>query len=162
MSDDNELKVMASILPAMESLNEEERARVINWLVQKLAIGIAQPKPILSAGAQHSGTQPLQGSLNITTDTIANITNAQSGTDLIMAAAAQLHLSQGKPKFTRQELVNEMRTAPGHFKETFINNLSKYLVGLTKADRLRLVGQNTYALSNKERQVMEAAIANAG
>jgi hypothetical protein len=55
-----------------------------------------------------------------------------------------------------------MRTAPAHFKETFVNNLSKYLTGLTKADRLRLVAADTYALSSKERQDLETKLAEAG
>jgi len=132
----------------------------INWLVQKLAIA-STPTQVKPTEIQSSGSS-FQGAVNVTTDTIANITNAESGADLILAAAAQIHFGQGKQKFTRQELITEMRTAPGHFKETFVNNMSKYLVGLTKADRLRLVGQNTYALSNKERQAMETALANAG
>lgn len=158
MSDDKELKVMATVLPAMESLDAEERKRVILWLTQKLSIELSGGRNI-SAPRQNE----IMGSASISasTDTIANLIGARSGPDLILAAAAHLHFSQNKQTFTRQDIVQEMRSAPGHFKETFVNNLSKYLVGLTKVDRLRLVGAHTYALSNKERQGLEAKLANA-
>ena len=54
-----------------------------------------------------------------------------------------------------------MRGAPAHFKDTFVANLTSYLTGLTKADRLRLIAAGTYALSSKERQELEAKLANA-
>jgi hypothetical protein len=101
------------------------------------------------------------GKFDQSTDTMANILGASSGPDLAVAAAAHLHLVKGKPKFTRQEIIAEMRTAPGHFKDSFSNNMSSYLNGLKTKDRLRLVAEDTYALSNKEKQALEAKLAQA-
>jgi hypothetical protein len=95
------------------------------------------------------------------TDTVATLLKAKSGPDLVIAAAAHLHFTKGKPKFTRQEIITEMRSAPGHFKETYVNNMTSYLTGLKGKDRLRLVGDDTYALSNKEKQEIETKLANA-
>ena len=160
MSGDKELQAMGSVLSAMEPLEADERKRVVCWLVQKLGIeGISGRAPQSSPG--NVATFAVTDKLDLSTDTIATIINAASGPDLIVAAAAHLHFAQGKAKFSRQELTAEMRTAPGHFKDTFINNLSKYLTGLTKADRLRLVAKDTYALANKTRQELETTLANA-
>lgn len=160
MSEDRELKAMATVLAALEPLDAEERQRIFSWLAQKLSVDGA---PGRGATKQHSarGFGGNGQALIHSTDTIATVIGAKSGPDLIVAAAAHLHFAEGKQKFTRQELTTEMRSAPAHFKETFVNNLSTYLTGLTKSDRLRLVGAHTYALSNKERQELETRLANA-
>lgn len=160
MAEDRELTAMATILAAMEPLETDERQRVFSWLAQKLSVANA---PNASAGRQQFGPVPNTNGpqLGHSTDTVATLIGVKSGSDLILAAAAHLYFVQGKQKFTRQELTTEMRSALAHFKETYVNNLSTYLTGLTKADRLRLVGSHTYALSNKERQDLEAKLANA-
>jgi hypothetical protein len=100
------------------------------------------------------------GKFDHSTDTISTITKVKSGTDLAVAAAAHLHFVKSKPKFSRSELIAEMRTAPSYFKESFVNNMTTYLTQLTKGtDRLRLVAADTYALSNKERQQLETKLA---
>ena len=160
MSNDQELTVMGTVLSAMEPLNEEERKRVLTWLTQKLAVEVASSRS--SSPFSQSNATAAAGGLDLSTDTIATVLGAKSGSDLIMAAAANLHFVQGKQRFSRQQLTAEMRTAPAHFKETFLNNLSKYLTGLTKSDRLRLVASDTYAISSKERQELEAKLISAG
>jgi hypothetical protein len=151
---------MGVVLSAMEPLNGEERKRVLAWLAQKLAVEVAPPRFSPSIAQANAATG--SSGLDLSTDTIATVLGAKSGTDLIIAAAANLHFVQGKQKFSRQQLTAEMRTAPAHFKETFLNNLSKYLTGLTKSDRLRLVASDTYAISSKERQELEAKLISAG
>jgi hypothetical protein len=160
MSDDRELKAMATLLEVMEPLEADERQRVFSWLVQKLAV---EGGPIRTPVRQQTGISVNANGQRFehSTDTIATLIGTKSGSDLIVAAAAHLHFAQGKQKFTRQELTTEMRSAPAHFKETYVNNLSTYLTGLTKSDRLRLVGAHTYALSNTERQGLEMKLANA-
>jgi hypothetical protein len=160
MSNDQELAVMGVVLSAMEPLSAEERKRVLTWLAQKLAVEVAAPRFVPSLH-QGNAASAVSG-LDLSTDTIATVLGAKSGPDLIIAAAANLHFVQGKQKFSRQQLTVEMRTAPAHFKETFVNNLSKYLTGLTKSDRLRLVASDTYAISSKERQELEAKLISAG
>ncbi len=107
------------------------------------------------------GSSGVGALLELSTDTIATLLGANSGPDLVIAAAAHLQFAKGKSKFSRQELIDEMRTAPNHFKETFVNNLSQYLARLGKADRLRSVATDTYALSSKEKTELEGKLANA-
>jgi hypothetical protein len=161
MSEDKELKAMGIILSAMEALEAEERKRVLSWLAQRLGVDARQVRPPALTPSTRSDAAGGEA-FEYSTDTVATLLNARSGPDLIIAAAAHLHFVKGKQKFTRQDLTAEMRSAPAHFKETFVNNLSSYLTGLTKADRLRLVAAGTYALSSKDRQELEARLANAG
>ena len=159
MSNDIELTAMGVVLSAMEPLNGDERKRVLTWLAQKLAVEVEPARFSQSLSQPNAATSA--GGLDLSTDTIATVLGAKSGPDLIIAAAANLHFVQGTQKFSRQQLTAEMRTAPAHFKDTFLNNLSKYLTGLTKSDRLRLVASDTYAISSKERQALEAKLINA-
>ena len=153
MAEDRELQAMGIVLSALQPLDGDERKRVLLWATQKLAVDapIAGSNPEPRADGR-------TGRLQLSTDTIANLIGASSGPDLVIAAAAHLHFAQGKSTFARRELSSEMRSAPSHFKATFLNNLSSYLAGLTRADRLRLSGPDIYALSNRERQNLEAKL----
>jgi hypothetical protein len=158
MPEDNELQAMGAVLSALLPLDSPERKRVLNWAMQKLAVDVQSS----NAGAQQPiGPMPPGAVGRYSNDTIANLIGATSGPDLIIAAAAHLHFSQGKATFTRRELAAEMRNSPSRFKYTFMNNLSAYLAGLTRADRLRLSANDTYALSNNERQNLESRLAAA-
>ncbi len=158
MADDQELLAMGTILAALQPLNVEERKRVLIWAAQKLS-GEAPVPAVQNLKLEQKSIGA--GQWNFSTDTIATIIGASSGPDLIIAAAAHLHFVQAKTTFSRHELTSQMRSAPSHFKTTFVNNLSAYLSGLTRADRLRLSGNDIYALSNKERQSLEAKLAAA-
>jgi hypothetical protein len=96
---------------------------------------------------------------DISTNTIATIIGAKTGPDLTIAAAAALTIVQGNDRFSRKDLLTEMQTAASFFKATYRNNFSSYLDRLVKGDRLRLVGQNTFALSAAEKNALEAKIA---
>jgi hypothetical protein len=101
------------------------------------------------------------GRFDHSTDTIANILGAKRGPDLMMAAAAHLHFVKGKETFTRKEIIAEMRTASGHWKSSYLANMTTNLNGLKSKERLRQISQGTYALSNKERQALGAKLAQA-
>lgn len=116
----------------------------------------ADPPPIKTDGA---GSSSSAGALDHSTSTIATIFGAKSGPDLIIAASACFTLVQGKDRFMRKELLGEMQTAASFYKATYNNNLSKYLDRLVKSDRLRLVADNTYAVSAKEKRALEAKLA---
>jgi hypothetical protein len=150
MAEDQELVAMGRILEAMEKLGPDEKLRVLNWAAQKFSIELRllPDREVIKRSTSGASEQSFEHS----TDTIATALGAKSGSDVVIAAAAHLHFVRGKQKFTRQELTSEMRTAPAHFKETFVNNLTSYLTGLTRSDRLRLVSTDTYAISSKERQ----------
>lgn len=99
------------------------------------------------------------GGLDHSTYAIAALLGAKSGPDLIIAAAANLTLTQGKETFSRQDISNEMKTATAYHKTTYISNLSKYLAQMVKADRLRPKGAKSYSLSFTERKKLEDTLA---
>jgi hypothetical protein len=101
------------------------------------------------------------GQFDHSTDTIATLLKADSGPDLVMAAAAHLHFVKGQPKFTRKQIVAEMKSSTSHYKKSYFGNLSTALTALTSKDRLRLLSKDTYAVSNTERTALEAKLANA-
>ena len=109
------------------------------------------------SGASSSAAGPA-----ISTNTIASLANANTGSDLVMAAMAHITLVQRKDVAARREILDEMKAAKTFYKETFSGNLSSYLDSLAKGKRLNLVAKETYALPNAERQNFERLIANAG
>lgn len=97
----------------------------------------------------------------ISTNTIASLSDATTGSDLVMAAMAHITLIQRKDVATRREILDEMKAAKTFYKDTFSGNLSSYLDSLAKAKRLNLVAKETYALPNSERQSFDRLIADA-
>jgi len=108
--------------------------------------------------AETGGGAPRDRKFDHSTDTIANILGAKSGSDLALAAAAHLHFKQKKENFTRREITKEMRGA-GHWKGSYGNNLTKYIETLKTKDQLRERSKDTFALSPKERQRLETDLA---
>lgn len=96
---------------------------------------------------------------DLTTNTIATLSDAKSGGDLVMAAAAFLTIAKGKERMMRSDLLVEMKSAVSFYKETYNKNLTATLNSLAKADRLRVIGKDTYAMSTVERQAQEEILA---
>jgi hypothetical protein len=104
----------------------------------------------MAASTQSSANQPqapAQPTLQLTTGSIASKLKASSGSDLLLAAAARLALAEGLASFTRSQLLKEMQTATTFYKKTYNNNLTKIIVALVKADKLREISNSTYSLS---------------
>jgi len=106
---------------------------------------------------EESGTPKL----HVTTNTIASLMNASSGSDLVMAAMAQLNLVQRKDTVARHELLEEMKSAKTFYKDSYSGNLTAYIDRLIKGRRLNLVAKETYSLPHSERQQFEQIIAAA-
>ena len=102
--------------------------------------------------------ESVQEALAHTTISIASRLSVKTGPDLIVAAAAKLTLVDHRERFSRHELVTEMKAAAAYYKKTYNNNLTQYLQRLEKADRLRSGGKNLYALSTAERSSLHALL----
>jgi hypothetical protein len=94
------------------------------------------------------------------TDTIATLLGPTSGPNLVLAAAAHLHFVKGEKRFSRKNISDEMKTAIGHYKDTFFANLTGTLKRLALDGKLHY-GSNMYTLSNTEAQALEAKLAQA-
>ena len=100
-----------------------------------------------------------QPETNMSTSTIATRLNAKSGPELAIAAAAHLTLVQDKEKFSREEIHNDMKSSPNHYKKSMSGNLSLSLQSLIKGGRLNEISDGHYALSAPERKKMEKNLA---
>ena len=94
-----------------------------------------------------------------TTGSLAAKLKVVSGSDLVIAASAQLTIVQGKATFGRKELIAEMRSASGYFSENHISNLSKILKALVAGQKLNEISANTYALKAAEKERLEKKLA---
>lgn len=95
------------------------------------------------------------------TVTIANVLQAKTGPDLVIVAAAYLHFSEEKKEFTRAQILTAMKSATGYWQENYAGNLTKALRNLTRADKLRVVKDDTYSLPAKESARLGVELAKA-
>lgn len=124
--------------------------------VKTLPVGVSEQS---AEPAVKNGGPP--GVLDHSTNTIASLTDAKTGPDLALAAAAHLCLIKGQDKFTRKELLSEMQGATTFYNQNYSGNLSKIIGNLTKGKRLNLVGNNTFALPKAVRDEYESKLAQA-
>ncbi len=92
---------------------------------------------------EDNGTGPIIG----TTATIAGKLGCKSAPDLIIAAAAHLTLVQKKIEFSRKELLEQVKSAAGYYKESMGKNFTNYLNNRVKIKELIEPKTGYYALS---------------
>ena len=85
---------------------------------------------------------------------IARKIGCNHGTDLVLAASAQLSLGAGQKSFSRAALLGEMKTAGQYYKPVYGKNLSRYLRNLIKERQLNEPRPGNYALSAPARREM--------
>ena len=96
------------------------------------------------------------------TGTVAAIAarlDVKSGSDLIIAAAAKLTFVDGQDKFSRKTLLESMQTASSYYKQSMSSNLTKFLNGLLKDNRLTEPSIGHFALTPSERTQLEGQLA---
>jgi len=87
-----------------------------------------------------------------TTSTIAQILNAKTEDDLILAAAMKFDLIDEKKTFNRAEILKEMQTATSFYSASYLNNATRQLKSLVKREgKLRENAPGIYALSSNTR-----------
>lgn len=98
--------------------------------------------------------------IQLSTSSIAAKRSCSSGADLVMAAATHLALVKKQILFSRHELLKEMKTATGFFKNTYVNNLSVILKRLLKTDKLTEPSTGNFSLSAKSGREMGEILAS--
>jgi len=121
------------------------------------SISVASELPVTTGEASGNGSA---AALELSTSTIASRLGVKSGPDLVIAAAAHLHLTQGRGTFTRKQVLTEMQGAAGYYTKSMSGNLSKSFEGLVRSKRLNHMAGNTYALTATERHSIEAKLAD--
>lgn len=113
------------------------------------------------APAQQSNGE--QGSTNnqgqkLHVNSVAKKLVAKTGPQLAEAAAAALQIYDGKPTFTRGELLETMKKATMHYKDSMAGNLTKILVTLV-GTKFNQVSDGVYSLSAETYQDLESRLA---
>lgn len=90
---------------------------------------------------------------------IAARIECRHGTDLVLAAAAQLNLRAARKTFSRAALLDEMKTATEYYKPVDGKNLSRYLKNLIKERQLNQPRPGTYALTAGAKREMAKILA---
>ena len=90
---------------------------------------------------------------------IARKIGCKHGTDLVLAASAQLNLGAGQRSFSRAALLGEMKTAREYYQPVYGKNLSRYLRNLIKERQLNEPRPGNYALTAAARKEMGKILA---
>jgi hypothetical protein len=110
---------------------------LVNDVAGKLSERAAALPPPKPANPPTPGTPETHH--NLSTDTIASKLSAKTGGDLVIAAAAHLALVKGQARFTRKEIMAEIKQAQTHYKASHGGNLGANIKILVKSNRLNLV-----------------------
>ena len=114
------------------------------------------PEPISTGGTEITQPPPIEA----TTGSIAAKLQCKTGPDLVMAAAARLTFVLEKDKFTRDDLLEEMKTASAYYNKNYSGgNLTKYLSTLMKNGKINEPSKNTYSLTASTKTEIGAKIA---
>lgn len=131
-------------------------------LLEKIATtDIPNSGQFLDSSTQGSVALPAPGqgatsqSAKLSTTDFAAQLGVKSGTELVMAAAAYLHHTQGMEDFSRSQLLSEMKSSRAFYKASYGSNLSKSLDTLVKSGRLQNPRADTFALPYREIEVTQ-------
>lgn len=124
------------------------------------SLDLKQSEAPSSAQITDSNSAPkVGGQIQMTTGAIAARLQVKSGGDLVIAAAARLALVENQESFSRQRLIQEMKSAASYFRKTYISNLSATLKTLLKEGRLNEPAKDTYALTALSDQELRSRLA---
>ena len=111
------------------------------------------------AGGSASGDAGTSAPAASPTADIARKIGCKHGTDLVLAASAQLNLGAGQRSFSRAALLGEMKTAQEYYEPVYGKNLSRYLRNLIKERQLNEPRPGSYALTATARREMGKILA---
>lgn len=94
----------------------------------------------------------------LSTNSIAAKISVKSGPDLAVAAAAHLTFIKGHDVFSRQDLLNEMKTASSYFKDTYRKNLTHTLRNLIKT-KFNEPSSGKYTLTAETKKSLRSILA---
>ena len=85
---------------------------------------------------------------------------AEKGADIVFMSLAHLVVCQGKSRVSRADIMQNARSADGHYKDSIRSNLTSYLKKLLNDGRLSQVSDGRYTLPESQRQSVRDAIAD--
>jgi hypothetical protein len=111
-----------------------------------------EPEPARSASADTN--------IRLSTTDIAAMMDAKSSRDLATAACAHLTFVKNQDTFSRNAILDDMKSARAYYKKSFSTNLNRTLDNMAKAGELSHQGQNRFALTAAKRKDLEGLIAS--
>jgi hypothetical protein len=143
-----------------EEFNKQELLGLIKTVSElSKTAGLAPLAAADSLTPASTGALPEKHGMQMSTSTIAAKTKSKKGPDLVLAAAASLAVMKNRNSFTRQEILEEMKTATGFFKTSYGGNLTVHLTGLVKSHKLLEISPGRYALEANTRTELESQLA---
>lgn len=124
---------------------------------------VSVPKAFDTPPSFGNGDAPVGGKTgelaNLGMNTVAARLDVKSGPDLVMCASAYLQICQGKPTFSRRELLKAMQEATSHYNSGMNKNLSNFLKALITGKRLNSLAEDKMSLAASEIGSMKAKLA---
>ncbi len=102
-----------------------------------------------------------RGNHDISLATMISRLGGKTGPDVVFMSAAHLALCQNRGSFSRAEILENAKTAVGHYKKSISGNLTSYLRRLLADGRLSQHSDTTYSLPERQRKIVENQLANA-
>ena len=123
-------------------------------------------KTSAAAGSSGPAAEQASGGPDASTPTasptavIADRIGCKHGTDLVLAASAQLNLGAGQRSFSRAALLGEMKSAGKYYRPVYGKNLSRYLRNLIKERQLNEPRAGNYTLTAPARREIRKILAD--
>lgn len=106
------------------------------------------------AGQGSGGNSNHNKPLEMTTAAIATKIGGRSGPELAFAACARLGFVAAKDRFSRKEILNEMKNASSFYKKSYNSNLTSILNGLMSADKITEPATEMYSLTQTSKDTL--------
>lgn len=136
------------------------KADLLSLLKETVAIAGSSPVPLepQTAPATAGAGQPSRPTVG-TVNAISAKLQVTSGVEMIIAAAAKMHFVDSKATFSRQDILDAMRSAPNYYKASYRNNLSRSLKQLQDDQKITEVAADKFALTASTVTSLEASLA---
>jgi hypothetical protein len=121
--------------------------------------GQAHPATIApSSGNGAAPAAPAAPGQKLHINSVAQKLKAKTGSEVALAAAATLQIMDGKQTFTRGDLLDAMKKATMHYKDSMSGNLSKIL-GVLVGSKFNQVSDGVYSLTSDAYQELVGQLA---
>ena len=97
--------------------------------------------------------------VQLTTSNIAVKLGSKSGPDIALSACANLGIVKGKSTFTRQEILDEMKTVTSTYKENMNKNLTRIIAKLIENDKLNEPQTGHFSLTEHQKNELRSKLA---
>ena len=114
--------------------------------------------PIENEAAEPSVSDRVPIKLQV--NSIASKLGGSSSAELAIAAAAYLQIVEQKSSFSRNELIDQMKSATYYYKKNMVGNLSSTLTRLINNNKFNEIAKGRYSLSAETKRDIGVTLAD--